>query len=337
MTKAAVKGTIATTGYSLVAQQTAQALQAVGDPIGFSKAMGPSYAAMMGVSDPAQGEAIALTGYCEGLTPLQFKKRFHWMPGKGPTMQASAMLAEFRLNWGGDYEIIADDHSLCHIKFTDANNREYDRRMTRLDLMLSRNPWSKDPGWKVMVPKVEELAKNNMPDEEIYEQVRSALGDNYATNFDWANMLMARLTTTVLRRICPELAAGVYSPEELESADNIAPVLASETVATAASFVAQAKEEEAEDVPFETVPQAAAAAVVDAAKTQPLAEDAPHPNTVLAKEVEGLIFELFEKKVAAEKIVGLTVGVDCLGDLPIERLEGVQDKLLSYRRDTAKN
>jgi hypothetical protein len=193
------------------------ALQAGSNPVEFATSMGLAYCAVVGCT-PDQGAGVALAGYCEGLDPVAFKRRYHWIPGKGPSMRADAMLAEFTMNWGGKYKLIESSPTRCAITFTDAEGNTYERVLTRTDLLLSRNPW-KGGAWKEWVPKVQAWIAAGQTEDQIMAQCWTVFGDNYGTPFDWENMLMARLVSQSLRKICPGLVAGIYTPEEMEDVE----------------------------------------------------------------------------------------------------------------------
>src|SRR5574343_201221 len=81
----------------------------------------------------AQGEAIALTCMVDGIHPIDFARRYHWIPGKGPSMRSDAMTAEFKLNHGGDYECLEKTARRAAIKFTTAAGKAYTFELTRRD------------------------------------------------------------------------------------------------------------------------------------------------------------------------------------------------------------
>lgn len=170
--------------------------QRVDNPIAFATSMAKTFAAMTGVP-LEQGEAVALTCLCEGLTPVDYRRRYHTIDGK-PTMRADAMLAEFRMNHGGDYEIVERSANRAAINLIDHKQRSYPFEFTWEDCLKSRWPWKsgKGPGAN--------------PETDIKT--------NYSTPVDRRNMLWARLVSDAIRAVCPELVAGVYTPEEMEDA-----------------------------------------------------------------------------------------------------------------------
>lgn len=168
----------------------AQTYAKIADPLAFARELGPAASSIMG-APLDQGPAIALTALCEGYTLVEMRRRYHWIGGR-PVMQAAAMLAEFRMNHGGDYEVVRRDHEACEITFRDAAGRQYDTKLTWEECEQSRWPW-----------------KN-------WQDHSKGLKDNWATPLDRKTMMFARLVSDSLKFICPELAAGVYTPEEMD-------------------------------------------------------------------------------------------------------------------------
>lgn len=168
--------------------------QKVDNPIAFATDMGKTFAAMTGVP-LEQGAAVALTCLCEGLTPVDYRRRYHTIDGK-PTMRADAMLAEFRLNHGGDYEIVSRTADLAAINLIDRKNRSYPFSFSWEECLQSRWPWKSGKG----------------PGDNPVNDIKT----NYSTPIDRRNMLWARLVSDSIRAVCPELSAGVYTPEEAE-------------------------------------------------------------------------------------------------------------------------
>lgn len=163
----------------------------VGDPLAYSEKMGSALESLCG-APVGQGVAIAMTALCEGLTPMQLQRRYHFIAGK-PSMRADAMLAEFRMNHGGEYEVIERTPERAAIKFTDRLGNVHECELTLEQLHDSRWPWKK---WNVP------------PEQREYK-------DNYGTPLDRRNMLWARCVSDSMRFICPEMVAGVYTPEEV--------------------------------------------------------------------------------------------------------------------------
>jgi hypothetical protein len=184
----------------------------IDSPIAFAQEFAESAAAMCGC-DIRQGKAMAMLALTEGIDLMQLRRRYHWIEGK-PTMQAAAMLAEFRMNHGGSYKVTQRDEKATRITFTDKYGETYDCEMTLEQAMSSRWPWKK---WK-------------NKDE--------GLKDNWATPLDQKTMMFARCVSDSLRFICPELVAGVYTPEEIvDLRDDGGPVATNGSAAPKASEI----------------------------------------------------------------------------------------------------
>ena len=162
----------------------------IANPLEFATAMGPAASSIMG-APLDQGPAIALTALCEGYTLVEMRRRYHWIGGR-PVMQAAAMLAEFRMNYGGDYSVDYREADGCRMTFRDVAGREYKVALTWEDCEASRWPWV---NWK---------------------DHSRGYKDNWATPLDRKTMIFSRLVSDSLKFICPELAAGVYTPEEMQ-------------------------------------------------------------------------------------------------------------------------
>jgi hypothetical protein len=163
------------------------------NPIDFCKTFAVAAARMCGAKSDQDGMAIALVCLQEGINFVEFGRRYHMIMGR-PSMRSDAMLAEFRLNYGGDYEIKSRTPDLAAITFTDKRGRIYDCEFSWADAQESRWPWND------------------------WEDHSKGLKDAWATPTDRKSMLFARLVSDSLRAICPELVSGIYTPEEMSDA-----------------------------------------------------------------------------------------------------------------------
>lgn len=248
----------------------------VDNPLVFAEKMAPAVLAIIGCGNKEAAMGIALDALCKGLTIVEWGRKHHWIPGKGPSDRSDSLLAEFRMNYGGKYKIIEDSTKRCEIEFTDKDGATYNRVMTRTDMMLSRTVWGKQPHWSECVKQVRKLLAEGKTEDQVWLAMQSCFKDNWGTENDWATMMFHRLVSSSLRKICPELAAGVYTPEELEdipsdtpAATPAKPVTATEwiksaTVATEvpvetgfidAEFTIETEAPQVEEPPFEIEPQ----------------------------------------------------------------------------------
>ncbi len=195
--------------------------QKVSDPIAKSKEMARSVASVVPNTTESQGEAIALVCMCEGIHAIDFARRYHWIPGKGPSMRADAMLGEFEMNEGGKYRRIEKSPTRAAIYFKTKDGDEYTLELTRRQMLLSRWPWASNDkdkkmlGWRAANARVVELLAEGKTEDQVFYELQPHFKDNWGTEADWQNMLYARLASDSLRSICAKLVAGVYTPEEM--------------------------------------------------------------------------------------------------------------------------
>lgn len=179
-------------GTDLATQPASNAMEVYGridDPLQFAKMFADSAASMLG-ADLRQGPAIALHAMCQGITIPDFARRNHWIEGR-PSMRSDAMLAEFRMNHRGSHRVIIESPDKIEIEFIDRDGNVYPRTLTWEE--CQQEPWP----WK---------------DKHNHDK---GLKDNWATPLGRQAMMFARLVSRSLRSICPELVAGVYTPEEI--------------------------------------------------------------------------------------------------------------------------
>lgn len=239
--------------------------QKVANPIAEAKSMAKAVASVVAGTSPEQGEAIALVCMCEGIHPLDFARRYHWIPGKGASMRSDAMLGEFELNEGGSYRRIEKSPKRAAIWFRTKQGDEYELELTRRQLLLSRWPWASNEknknvlGWRAANIEVAKMFAEGKSEDEVFAAMLPHFKDNWGTELDWQNMLFARLVSDSLRSICAKLVAGVYTPEEMYDADNTVEAVsftppttrptAADVMASNASKVVAAEVTAAEPIP----------------------------------------------------------------------------------------
>lgn len=170
-----------------------------------------------------QGPAVLLHAMALNMSVVDLSRNYHWIEGR-PSMRADAMLANFRMNFGGQYVVKERSFDAAEIEFTDARGNLYPCRLTWQELLQSPYPWVKDKG-----PGDEPIAKN--------------LKKNYSTQIGRRSMMFNRLVSDSLRFICPELVSGVYTPEEMQDVSDdrqAAPTVFDSEPAKSALEVAQA-------------------------------------------------------------------------------------------------
>ncbi len=180
---------------------------------------------MLGCDNKEQGMLIAATCAMEGLTPLDWKRKYHIVNGN-VAMRSDRMGAEFR-GRGGKYKILQLDRETCEVEFT------FEKQKLSVKITMDD---AKKAGWA--------LAK------------KGVLKDNWKRTPD--DMLFARVISKGVRRLCPEAVAGIYTPEEVADfvevrtseppAPKTPPMTAEKATKTITETAPPSKVEPAEDI-----------------------------------------------------------------------------------------
>ena len=253
----------------------------VDNPIAFCEQMGDSYAAMTG-SPQECGQAIAMTCLCENLTPIDFTRRYHLIQGK-PTRRADSLLADVRTS-GGDYQIVERSPERAAIILHRPNGEQYEAEFTWEEAQNSRWPWKK------------------------WEDHEKGLKDNWATPTDRRSMLWARLTMDSIRAFIPELAAGIYAPEEMQD------IVVDATV--------NGQPAEPPRTAKEAMQELVSSVVGDDPETAPAAEDAPFDAPV-----EDAVFTPTEQQAPLSRVKQELLNLFEAAPVPLEE----QQKALEAR------
>ena len=176
-----------------IRKNVAMPIQSISDIQSVGAAIAQS--GMFGINNAGAGLVVAMTCHSQGISLLEFSRTYHIVNGK-PSMRADAMLAEYRKH-GGKYVIVENSVNRAAAKFT-FEGQEY-------------------------------LGEFTMDDAKATGDCM----DKGAMKYNWshrpADMLWARMVSRSVRRLCPEIVAGVYTPEEVEDfrgSDNAKPVQA---------------------------------------------------------------------------------------------------------------
>lgn len=169
--------------------QNIEAIEKVGRWIERSKFFGCDY--------PEQGCVIAIECFLRGVSPIDYQRTNKIVAGK-PFMQYDAMLAAFR-KLGGKYRLVESTPDAAKIHF-EYEDEKYDVALTWEE--LSKEPYPYAVNEKICI---EMFAAGKTP----------PLKPKYATPRSRQTMIMARLISSSLRYICPELVEGVYTEEEV--------------------------------------------------------------------------------------------------------------------------
>lgn len=170
--------------------------QQAANPMEFLSECGKAVAqsGMLGVKTPAQGQTLMLACVCENKTPFQLMREYHVMNDGKLTMRSDAMLAQFRQR-GGRFKVVQRTPDVASVELT------FDGQSVPFEFTWAE---AKDEGF-------------------IYARDGS-LKDNYKTPRMRMQMLWARVISDGVRVMCPEVVAGVYTPEEMEETEVVATV-----------------------------------------------------------------------------------------------------------------
>jgi hypothetical protein len=176
---------------------------------------------MFGITSAAAGFVVASTCHQQGISLLEFQRTYHIVEGR-PSMRADAMLAEFRKR-GGRYVMAENSAGRAAAKFEFEGN-EYAFEFTIDDARRIGDAFK---------------------------------GDGKTLKHNWAkrpeDMLWARMVSRAVRRLCPEIVAGLYTPEEVQDFDDAAPRGGIPVVMPPEEAARRAKIVQAESAAAETV------------------------------------------------------------------------------------
>jgi len=136
---------------------------------------------MVGARNPAEGFTVACICHQQGITFAQFADTYHLSFGR-LSKRADAMLADLH-KLGGSHVIKNRDSELASIQISygKIKNREFS------------------------------LSHEEAQGEEFYRK-----NPKYKTPRGRTQMMWARVVSDGVRAVCPEAAAGYYTPEEIE-------------------------------------------------------------------------------------------------------------------------
>lgn len=142
---------------------------------------------MFGCTQPGQGAVILSTCQSEGISPFEFMNTYHLIENR-PSMKADAMLAKF-MQAGGRYKVLSflKEKAEGHFAFGD---NEITIDLTIKDAQESGLTHNAKGQWK-----------------------------NTWKNFP-RQMLWARVVSTAIRLVAPQIVAGIYTPEEVQDFDS---------------------------------------------------------------------------------------------------------------------
>lgn len=193
----------------------------------------------------------------EGLSVSSFRRKYQWV-GTELSTRPNWMLGEFKRR-GGKVHIVQADADACEIEFTHWDGESLKMRLTMEQMKATDIPWDKSHN----------LKKNwrNFPDD----------------------MLFARVCGKALRRLAPEVFAGVYTDGEAQDFEQ-APAQKKTVKLNPADVVSRVKAQEKveQEKPAETVANDDVVNVVaDAETVEPVVvEETPTQAPAPAPESE---------------------------------------------------
>jgi hypothetical protein len=260
---------------------------------------------MFGCQTEGQGCVIATEIILSGQHPIEYCKRNKIVANK-PFKQYDTMLAELHER-GGKSQVIESTPEIAKMRFV-YGDKDETRSLTWQELQ-------KEP-----------VVYKGKEDDVVAALERGetpVLKPKYATPLSRKTMLIARLVSSAIRTICPEICYGVYTPEEIEDfADE--PTVAVSPVADKQEAKPKRESRTREEDPTPEVkaeevkaedPAKEAAPVV--AATEPASVSLNEPATsMLVDRIKQLIAEVYEggdteiknkikAKLAASKLSGL--------------------------------
>jgi hypothetical protein len=227
------------------------------DPLAAIKTLGEAFktSPMLGLTTPGDGIVLAMTCMADGITPLDFIRKYHIIEGR-PSMRADAMTAEFRRRGGKVRWLQLGDSGTAEAEF------EFENQTLKMSFTLddARRLLGKGKDGKDRIDKP---------------------GGNWEK--DPGAMLRARLTSKAIRILAPEIVAGVYTPEEVQDfADDVAVKPAAARKAVADRRQAEVAEAVAAVAPNKPTPEQMAQ--IEAAWNA--TPNAPAPGEVIDAEFE---------------------------------------------------
>lgn len=141
-----------------------------------------SQSGMFGVTNAGAGMVVVATCQSQGISLMEFARTYHIIEGK-PSMRADAMLAEFRKR-GGRYRMKSNTVEKAAAVF--------DFEGTSIEFTVT----------------IDDAKRTG----DAFKSDGKTLKHNWAHRAD--DMLWARMVSKAVRRLCPEIVYGLYSPEE---------------------------------------------------------------------------------------------------------------------------
>lgn len=143
---------------------------------------------MFGIRNPGAGFVVAATCHQQGISLMEFHRTYHIVDDR-PSMRADAMLAELRKR-GGKHRIVENSTTRAAVEI------EFDGQKLPFEFTMDN---AKRTG-------------------DCYQKDGKTLKHTWVKRPE--DMLWARCISRAVRRICPEIVSGLYTPEEVSDFDD---------------------------------------------------------------------------------------------------------------------
>lgn len=203
---------------------------------------------MFGITSESQGQIMAMTCLVEGITPVEFARKYHIVEGR-LSMKADAMLARYQ-ELGGKVIWQKFDDKECRGRWI-YNGNDIEVAFTISDAHRARLC---GPGG---------TKKEGQKNDGNWQKYPDA-------------MLRARCTSKAIRMLAPQVNAGVYAPEELDDEPNSIP---------AAPVRERTKKRWAQPAAQASEPKETEATIVDDPQSPPPQPETP-PASIDLSDVE---------------------------------------------------
>lgn len=165
-----------------------------------------------------QGYVIATECYLSGMSILEYAKRNKVVAGK-PFVQYDAILAQFRER-GGSHKVLSMTPDLASIELTLKDGTTSTHSLSWQE--AQQEVWPYEGKESEIIAKLERGEK-------------PTLKPKYATPRSRAVMLFARLVSSTIRAVCPEVNYGTYVEEEADDFLRVETTVAPAAATTAAA------------------------------------------------------------------------------------------------------
>lgn len=182
----------------------------IGNTLDFIKHIGQQIALskMFGCESVAQGEVMALECLARRMPPMSMAERYNIIFGR-LSLKAEAMLADFRSEIGGEFEIVERSADRAAIRLT-RKGKEFFGDFT----------WKQAQDEPFIYKKPKGMDEDGVAEVLINgDRTKLKLKEKYATPRSRMQMLWARVVSDSVGAFAPEIRVRGYTPEEISDFD----------------------------------------------------------------------------------------------------------------------